>query len=81
MKELPVTRAGAILSNKINNGLLDYNPRHKLNSHESMLILLNESVKGNIQICAEEFKMTYVNTLLSRRWSITPYSLYVGCTK
>ena len=81
LKELPMAKAREILSNKINNVVLGYSPKHKLNGQESILIELNERMRENMQICAEEFRMIYVNTPPSRRWSVTPSSLCVGCTK
>lgn len=46
-----------------------------------MWILINDYIDRSerINICAEEFQIPLVDTLPSRKWSITIPSLNVGC--
>lgn len=72
VKELPMAKDGMIWTkNKVG---LDYNTKHKINIHGSILILANNWVHKWMEegrICpAEEFRVFYVDTLPLGKWGI-----------
>lgn len=53
------------------------NPNYKINTRDSILIEINNEMKENSQICAEQLQMIYVFIPPSRKW-ITTLSLRQG---
>lgn len=68
------------LSSKTNKVVLEYKSKHRINMHEYILmkIWLNKLISAEETNLCTIFPNIFVNTLPSRKWSITPHSLSVN---